>query len=634
MNNNIKMIDKILKSIAELKTMNFISTIQILDENRLGIHISEEMLNSQGFDKNKLIKKFEDLENYYKKTKEFLTTNELSINRNYFSYINRKLSSDMALFDRLIKNSKSMALPNIDEFLINYYYNILDIDTHREILELFALGTTNRVVFGRNGSGKTKLLNKIRNNYVKSENNIYVIPSGRSIFCGNNKNLTISNLNNLHLETLLSPVDTYYNGYPNDYLTMLFYKKNYTDLENGKSTNINGKNYGVLLKKLIEIYNSLGTTRKLDFDSSNYTFKLYNNEMSIIPYNLSEGSDGERAIFQIISYTLLCPTNSYLLIDEPENHLNSALLKELFNILEEERKDVIFIYFSHDIEFIESRNNVKYVYLDNFNGNNWDVEEIDTFSDIPMDIIIKIIGSKKDILFVEGEFNKLDYKLYSLLFPDKNVIPVSSCENVISHCRSLKDIRFIYQKVEGIIDFDFREQSEIISLNQDNIHVLDYNEIENVLLSSTIIDLVFGKTPALNGKETEFKESIIAKLSQEKQSVFQDFIRKNYSHCIQLPKLMYNEDHSEIEKQIKKITKTNISNLISNLNNFETEFDKILSENNYDEIIKRYPNKGLISTINSFGVKPVFYYDTVFALLKDNPEQCKILKEQILKKET
>ena len=410
---------------------------------------------------------------------------------------------------------------------------------------------------------------------------------------------------------------------------MKVYNVNYEQLENGNSKLVSGKQHGYLLDNIIRIYNSLSTSRKLTFNSKNYCFELYSNELNINPYNIKDGSDGERAILEIIAYTLLCERDSYLLIDEPENHLNSALLIELFNILEKERSDLIFIYFSHNIEFIESRNNVKFIHLENFDGHNWNAKEIEHFEEIPIDLIIKIAGSKKDVLFVEGQVKNLDYRLYSLLYPDKNVIPVESCDNVISRCKILSKTKDYYPKTEGIIDYDFRTEDEISSLDQSNIHVLRYNEIENVLISSQMINLVFNSTIALNGKEEDFKNSIIDKLASEKSAVLQDYIRKFYNNRFGLPKLKYYSDHSKISKQITDNANSNISDLLTSLKIFEKEFDEILKKKDYDEIIKRYPNKGLISVIERFGVTPNFYYETIFALLKNNSEQCEIIKSNL-----
>jgi len=50
-------------------------------------------------------------------------------------------------------------------------------------------------------------------------------------------------------------------------------------------------------------------------------------------------------------------------------------------------------------------------------------------------VIIKVIGTKNKILFVESVDNK-DAKLYQLLYPEFKVWPVGSCDNVINYTKA------------------------------------------------------------------------------------------------------------------------------------------------------------------------------------------------------
>lgn len=622
-------VDEIINELYDFKKMDFLTALKIKDQEGKEVVISKDKMVDLGYDEGRLLKKLEELIIFYSRYKLFIAINSEKFNDNYNDYLLKKLSDDLKMLNALFPKEGNYHGKTPEIIMIDYYNDILSISTDRDIFEIFAFTECNRIVFGRNGSGKTRLLNKIRNDYNKENSNVFVMPSNREISIGNEKYINIANTHNININDLLIPKNGFCNGHPNDYLTIEINNRNYKNLEKGESRELNGKKVGNLVFKIIEIFNSLGMNRRLDFSSDDHKFKLYSDIDNIDKYDISEGSDGERAIFQIIAYTLICKEKSYLLIDEPENHLNTALLKELFDELEKERKDIIFIYFSHNVDFIQSRNNVKYVYLEKYDGMKWSIQEMDSFDEISIDIILKIVGSKKDILFIEGEEKKLDYKLYSLLFPEKNVIPVGSCENVISKCKALKTMKDFYSRVSGIVDNDFRDEEEILALNKENINVLQYNEIENILLSSIIIKLVFEKNIILNGRQQELKDLIIAKLSSEKNVVFKDYAQKYYNRCRKTSKLKYDEDYKSMVKIIDEDNKKNKNNLIDSLKDFESKFNVLLSSNNYDDIIKKFPNKGLINEVKKFGIDKNFYYDTAFAILKDDKDSCRVVRENL-----
>lgn len=70
-------------------------------------------------------------------------------------------------------------------------------------------------------------------------------------------------------------------------------------------------------------------------------------------------SDGEKAVFYYIAHILLAKDNSYIIVDEPENHLHLALIMKLWDALELVRSDCQFIYLTHNLEFAASRNNAE-----------------------------------------------------------------------------------------------------------------------------------------------------------------------------------------------------------------------------------------------------------------------------------
>lgn len=316
---------------------------------------------------------------------------------------------------------------------------------------------------------------------------------------------------------------------------------------------------------------------------------------------------------------MLCPQNSFVFIDEPESHFNTALLNELFNLLEKERKDIVFIYCTHNVDFIELRENAQLIYLENFDGNNWNIKEINSFDEISIENIINIVGTKKDILFIESEKEKLDYKFYTALFPNFKIIPVTSCSKVIDSCKLLNNSNFLNlnRKAFGIIDNDFRSNEEINKYLQSKIFTLQYNEIENLLLSPLILEYICNKYE-LTTKLDAFKTDVITMATQGKNDIIKDFINKSFAK-FQKTGHISTDNLNNIENEIDRINTENKTKFIEIFNQFFTELDNALSTQNYDEIIRKYPNKGFITCLKKLGIKEDTYFNWILnSLSSDN----------------
>ncbi len=84
----------------------------------------------------------------------------------------------------------------------------------------------------------------------------------------------------------------------------------------------------------------------------------------IAQYPIDNASDGEKSVAYLIMATLLAPQHSFMLIDEPERHLNGALMRNLFDKLEAVRPYLRFVDLTYNIDFVESRKNVALIYLE------------------------------------------------------------------------------------------------------------------------------------------------------------------------------------------------------------------------------------------------------------------------------
>lgn len=303
-----------------------------------------------------------------------------------------------------------------------------------------------------------------------------------------------------------------------------------------------------------------------------------------------EMSDGEKVGLYLISQILLADINCILIIDEPELHLHKALMVRLWNKLEEYRKDCAFIYITHDLDFAVSKNFNKLVWIKNYVSEYiWDWEEIVSNTCLPENLFLEVLGSRKPILFVEGDKGSLDAKIYQAYYENLTIIPCGSCEKVIEAVRSLKaHPQLIHITINGLIDKDFRPAAQLANLQEDGIFSTQLCEIENIFLAPEIIEMVCNYLYKPDQKEVIENEVKLIYAKNREQVVFAS------------TKYLMHRHIGEAFGKIKKISDyETIKNTLFN------ELDALIFDNlpNDDasliEILKHYPNKGLTKLIQT-----------------------------------
>ena len=204
-------------------------------------------------------------------------------------------------------------------------------------------------------------------------------------------------------------------------------------------------------------------------------------------YDATELSDGERVILYLIGQTLMLPSESVLIIDEPELHIHRALMTKLWDVLESARSDCAFIYITHDLEFAASRLAAQKFALNGYSAEpapSWDIEALPTdIAGIPEEIVCRIVGSRQPILFVEGDSSSEDISVYRRVYPLHTVIPVGSCDAVISSVGAFWAHKSLHRVTCcGIVDADHRTPSEIASLQAKGVFATPVAEIENLFV--------------------------------------------------------------------------------------------------------------------------------------------------------
>ena len=514
-----------------------------------------------------------------------------------FSNINRQLD---VFFDTLGKISHPVDFFNNLTAGLQQLQNNLNPNIN-ELFEHFRYGNKNYVIFGKNGAGKTTLLKQISSTLFKSA---VVIPANRSVtpFSGNHVSLRLDYNLNQKLED--TNAITYLSQELKD-ITFNAYESHLGDSNN------------LLTQKFYKIFSSLGLDREIFLDK----MALYLKGNNIKPYSLLNGSDGEKSIAYIIMATLLTPQHSFLFIDEPERHLNGALMRNLFNRLEAERPDICFVYLTHITDFVESRKNVELIYLEKTDSyNSWNFKKITDYNDISLDVLLSIEGTKEDILFCEGTRASIDCKILECIFPDFEVMPVGSCEQAKLNTKGINGKETLFRrKAFGLIDNDYMQPCEIEALKEEKIFPIGFNEWENFLIQSEILTYINAKH--LQRDLSVVQEQIINYIKNNeknggKQAILSDFITKRYTRMLYATKISFN---NKLEEQIDAINTKNKSELIKEVEQLNNEIEQT---NDYDKLVSIVPAKMLLNTVaKGIGLsEDEDYVDLVVKYLKQDIE--------------
>lgn len=239
------------------------------------------------------------------------------------------------------------------------------------------------------------------------------------------------------------------------------------------------------ITELLEIWSLIFPQRKLVVEDSRF-YAVGPGKNS--RYSASEMSDGERGVLYLAAQILALDKGRLIIVDEPETHLHGSIMNNLWTALEAARPDCQFVYITHDINFATRHTNSDKYWIKSFDGKLWDYEKIES-NDLPQDLLLEILGSRQNVLFVEGTKDSLDTRLYSILFPGFNVIPCGSCETVVERTKAFSGCPTLapWCKVKGLLDRDYRSEHEIATNKQDGIFTLGVAEVENLFLVESLL---------------------------------------------------------------------------------------------------------------------------------------------------
>jgi hypothetical protein len=282
-------------------------------------------------------------------------------------------------------------------------------------------------------------------------------------------------------------------------------------------------------------------------------------------------------------------------------------MNDLWTAIEQARPDCCFVYITHDMNFAQRHEAAKYAIFsyDKFNDKEqWRLSNIEKDDDIPEELMLRIIGSRRPILLVEGKQDSLDYAVYSAVYDKFHVMHMEGCQNVIDTVKSFnqKKSQTLHQcEIIGLIDGDGREEANKENLVKDRIYCSSIAQIENLFLCEKVF-----KALAYQNNITDVNQAYNAlrTLLEKKFKNKPDLLKPSITKIIKLKidRIKFQEQGDTIE-DIKKYLKT----YIKNLNDLQPDYlfnEKIeeltnaIKNNNYDHFFKLYQGKDCLSLLN------------------------------------
>lgn len=440
--------------------------------------------------------------------------------------------------------------------------------------------------------------------YADSKNGIAKMQKWQRWGSGDNTHYTTTLLNDF--ENVLAALIAFRNNENEKYIT------------DCKQANIKGfPNPPIpdtVFDKLQSIWNEVLPQRHLILEDSKFyaTFEKNENQEK---YSANQMSDGERAVLYLASQVLCVPENKTLIMDEPEIHLHRSIMNRLWMALERYRPDCLFIYITHDTQFAAMHPNADKIWIKEYDGNNWKLEKVDG-DDLPEELLLDILGSRKNVLFVEGERNSFDTQLYSELYPNYHIVPCGSCTQVIARTKAFRSNPSLHDcVVYGIIDRDYRSEHEIEKYKEENIYTINVAEVENLFIVEELVRMI----AAHMAKDPD------AVFAEVKKYVIEERFAKQINGQIceaAVAEIKYKLMCAEISKKNDTEAKSSLATAIAGID-YDTiqtaqdrKFNGILQRADYSEVIKAFNCKNISTSIGHFfGIDNKEYRQIVIALL-------------------
>lgn len=488
-----------------------------------------------------------------------------------------------------LRTTKPIDSENILALLSDYHDKLFGL----RYLKFLSEEKKTVVFVGPNGCGKTTLLRNLIN--ATGEDQIGYYPADRLLVINDSYNperdFATFSKSYQNADKYASDIDNqsqahYIVQQINQTIT-LFEKKRATEMDLYAKGKLRLEDS--LTEKILGIWNELIKDRILFSEGALKVQTLGGTE-----YPIKYLSSGEKSIFYFLACIFLKEKKSYYFVDEPENNLNPSIVSKLWDIIEKHREGSIFVYLTHDSNFVASRINSKLFWIEKYDGTEWVYKPLPENDNLPQHLMVALVGNREPVLFCESQDEyKYDDIVFKMMFPEFKVIPAAGCDAVIAKVKAYS-IAGLPQKAFGIIDCDYKDQSYLEGQETDGIFHLPFFEIENFLFSEEIITGVIATF-------SRDKENAFANL---KSALKNDFISKKEQWIIR--KIAFRLRETFFTRKIKRLKdfpelKVEYTSFSSSVDldalhaSYEAEIQRVIDADDYNTLLRYYDNKGIFT---------------------------------------
>lgn len=345
-------------------------------------------------------------------------------------------------------------------------------------------------------------------------------------------------------------------------------------------------------------------------------------------YSVAELSDGERNALLIAANVLTVPPGTLLLIDEPERHLHRSIISPLLTLLFSRRPDCAFVVSTHDVMLPLDNPTAKTLLVRGctYSGNGvsaWDVDLLDNSEGVDESIKLDILGSRRLVLFIEGDSQSLDAPLYALLFPKASVVPKTTCREVIHAVTGVRGAdSLVWVRAFGLIDNDRRSPSDVDQLRQDGVYALPVFSVESIYYHPNLQALVAARHAAVTGSDAT---SLVAKATERAIEVLRPHVRRLSGRVVEHSLREELERHFPTSKEIAAGKPISVTiDVLAAVDSELSTLNGLLKRKELQAVIEKYPIRetpalGEISKQLGFQ-GPQQYEAAVRKLLMDNAD--------------
>ncbi len=235
--------------------------------------------------------------------------------------------------------------------------------------------------------------------------------------------------------------------------------------------------------------------------------------------------------------------------------------------------------------------------------------------------MLELVGSRKNIIFCEGENGNLDSTVYQLVYPNYHIIPRGSGSKVIEGTKAFRSSPSLHHlSAFGIIDSDYKEQDEIDALKLNDVHTISVAEIENLFCIEPILRIVASHLGFdENTKVNEVVDFLVDSLKTEFDTQVSSKAEKIIGY-----KLSAFSKESDSEQGLSDALNTTMSRIDIHTvyENTKSIYQEAIDNKDINSLLKIYNRKSLLTRISRiYGLNNGEYEKLLIRLLKGSQKE-------------